>query len=66
MVYPYPYYDPRYPYTIFPPLFDPYALLYLYMQYITTIYYLEMYKLMIEMWKKYMETGFKTLTPTQP
>ena len=64
-MYPYPYYDPRYPYWVPSPL-DPYALFYIWMQYIAMLYYLEMYKVMIEMWKKYVETGFKTLTPPQP
>ncbi|OYT62243.1 MAG: hypothetical protein B6U69_02200 [Thermofilum sp. ex4484_15] len=53
------------------PYFDPLSLLYiwpsLWMSYISMIYYFEMYRLMLETWRKSMESLFTTLpAPPRP
>jgi len=54
----YPYYPPYPPYY-----FDPYTLMYVWMTQwtymVSMMYYVEMLKAMMEMWRKFAETAFK-------
>ena len=54
---------PYYP----PYALDPFSLMYLWpslwMSYLSMIYYFEMYRLMLEAWKKSMESLFTALPP---
>ena len=65
---PYPYWAPYlyYPYWSLP-LIDPLALMsywmYMWTYYITALYYIEMYKVMVEAWKKYMESMAEAFKP---
>ncbi|HDI74957.1 MAG: hypothetical protein DRJ52_02220 [Thermoprotei archaeon] len=72
-MYPYYYAYPRYYYPLPPfPMFpvDPMALLYtwpyLWLWYISMMYYIELYKVMIDMWKKWAETALSSMAPPQP
>ena len=63
----YYYYGPYYPYAVLPPMFDPLTLmsywLYMWTYYVTSLYYIEMYKVMIEAWRKYMESMAQAFKP---
>ncbi len=54
----YPYYWPYAPYP--DPLALMYSWMYMWTYTLTTIYYLEMFKTTIDIWRKFMETAFKT------
>ncbi len=60
---------PYYPYFYYPYMADPAAMIYmlqqLWLSYISIAYYMEMYRLMIDTWRKFMETGFG-LKPASP
>ena len=63
MAYPYnPYYWGMPPY-----LPDPFAAMYawssMWMGFIAMMYYIEMYKIMLDMWRKYAEAAVKVATP---
>ncbi len=64
MAYPYyPYY-----WWVPPYLPDPFMTMYawssMWMGFIAMMYYIETYKVMLEMWRKYVETALKVATPT--
>jgi len=61
----YPYYWSYYPYMM-PYPFDPFALMYmwsyLWMYWISMMYYIEMFRVMVDMWRKLAETSFRGVT----
>lgn len=61
MAYPYYWWVPPY-------LPDPFMTMYawssMWMGFIAMMYYIETYKVMLEMWRKYVETALKVTTPT--
>ncbi len=64
MAYPYYYY----PYPLVPPMLpDPFALMYMlpytWIYYISTVYYMKFYELMLETWRRYLELLAKEITP---
>ncbi|MCD6428416.1 MAG: hypothetical protein J7L12_02225 [Desulfurococcales archaeon] len=61
---------PYYPYYWWMPPYlpDPFTTMYvwssMWMGFIAMMYYIETYKVMLEMWRKYVETALKAATPT--
>lgn len=58
---------PYYPYYMPFPFMDPLMLMnywmYMWTYYVTSLYYIEMYKVMIEAWRKYMESMAEAFKP---
>ncbi|RLE95210.1 MAG: hypothetical protein DRN04_00820 [Thermoprotei archaeon] len=58
-----------YPFPVMPAIPpDPMALLYmwpyLWLWYMSMMYYIELYKITIDMWRKWAESAFKYMSPT--